>query len=146
MQTKLAVAALTVAVLLLLAFGHAPTAAGEEARKVVEVVYVPEPSLSPAQIIWLARLMQCESGLKAEALNPADTNGLPSRGILQFQDATFASFTVKYGISADVPVAEAQVEIVTYWLLNPGEVRFSQQFPLCVEKLGQPPGSALANS
>jgi hypothetical protein len=109
-----------------------------------KIVYTPEPKLSPAQIIWLAQLMNCESDTKVTALNPADSNGLPSRNILQFQDATYAGFTKLYGIDTspqDSPqtISENQVRIVTEWLLNPGTVRWQRQFPACVEKLGVPP-------
>lgn len=100
--------------------------------------------LSPAQMIWLSKLMVCESGVKEHALNPADSNGLPSRGILQFQDATFRGFTKLYGISTTLEspkaeIAEAQVQIVTHWLLNPGSVKWENQFPNCVKQLGVPP-------
>jgi hypothetical protein len=141
MQTKLAAAALVLAIAILLAAASIPTAAGAEPQETL-VVYVQQPSLTPAQIIWLARLMQCESGMRAEALNPFDTNGLPSRGILQFQDATFAAYTAKYEIPTTTPTHEAQVEIVAEWLLNPGTVTWGNQFPACVRKLGEPPVAA----
>lgn len=103
------------------------------------VVYVDKPSLSPSQIIWIARLMDCESGINHEAINPNDLDNTPSWGILQFKPSTFESFTVKYGIESDLMNPEAQVQIVTYWILNPGEVRWSQQFPACIRKIGEPP-------
>ena len=113
------------------------------AETVPETVYVPQ-GLSSAQIIWLAKLMDCESGVSTHALNPSDSNGLASRNILQFQDATFDAFTVKYGIDVTrndtaQEISEAQVEIVSHWILNQGEVRFESQFPACVRKLGLPP-------
>lgn len=104
-----------------------------------QVVFVPS-ELTPAQIIWFARLMDCESGINEGAINPNDLDNTPSWGILQFKPSTFESFTVKYGISAELMNAEAQVAIVTHWLLNPGEVDWTQQFPACVRKHGVPPG------
>jgi hypothetical protein len=98
-----------------------------------------KPTLTPAQIIWLARLMNCESGIKETAVNPNDLDNTPSWGILQFKDTTFAAFTKRYGIEAELMNAEAQVAIVTEWLLRPGEVDFTIQFPACVSKLGLPP-------
>lgn len=53
------------------------------------IVYVEKPMLSAAQVIWLARLMNCESGIKANAVNPNDLDNTPSWGILQFKDSTF---------------------------------------------------------
>lgn len=110
-----------------------------DGKVIVEPTPVVEPSLTPAQIIWLARLMDCESGINGDAVNPNDLDNTPSWGILQFKTGTFDYFTAKYGISADLMNAEAQVSIVTYWLLHPGEVVWEQQFPACVRKLGVPP-------
>lgn len=140
--TALAVA-LVVAIPLIALAGNASHTYQVEVEK-EKVVYLPEPKLSPSQIIWLAKLMNCESDVKEWALNPSDSNGLPSRGILQFQDATYRGFTVKYGIAvSDVDSnqqkAENQVRIVTKWLLSPGEVTWENQFPACVKKLGTPP-------
>ncbi len=100
---------------------------------------VERPALTPRQIIWLARLMNCESGIKETAINPNDLDNTPSWGILQFKPATFAAFTTRYSISAELMDAEAQVAIVIEWLLRPGEVDWTRQFPACVEKLGIPP-------
>jgi hypothetical protein len=145
MQTKLAAAALIVALLLLLGFASIPTAAGAEPQvvTVTETVYV---GLTPAQVIWLARLMQCESGIKASAVNPNDLDNTPSWGILQFKDTTFSHYADKYGIEGELMDEEAQVAIVTEWLTRPGEVRWGSQFPACVQKLGQPPQAALATA
>lgn len=104
----------------------------------------PDPTLNAAQIIWLAQLANCESDTKIHALNPADSNGKPSRGFLQFQDATFRSYTSIYNLditatSTQQQIAEAQVEIVSRWILNPGAVKWESQFPACVKRLGLPP-------
>ena len=98
-----------------------------------------KPSLSHAQVIWIAQLMNCESDVTATAVNPNDLDNTPSWGILQFKPSTFESFAVKYGIGGELMSAESQVAIVTHWILNPSEVTWSQQFPACIRKIGEPP-------
>ena len=105
---------------------------------VVETVYKSK-ELTPSQIIWLSKLMDCESGIYAGAINPKDLDGTASLGILQFKPQTFKHYSEKYDIDADLMNADAQVQIVTHWILNPGEVEWSQQFPACTDKLGKPP-------
>lgn len=104
------------------------------------VVQEAKPALSPAQVIWLARLMQCESGLKAGAINPNDLDNTPSYGILQFKPSTFigAAIALKLASTTDYMNPELQVAIVTHWVLH-GGIDWTQQFPACVEKLGLPP-------
>lgn len=99
-----------------------------------------EPHLSSAQVIWLARLMSCESGIKASAVNPNDRDNTPSYGILQFKPSTFAFGARDAGIATTTPYMnpEAQVSIVTRWILK-GGIDWHQQFPDCVLKLGLPP-------
>ncbi len=110
---------------------------------VEHVTYTPEPHLSPSQVIWLAQLMQCESGIKRGAVNPNDKDGTPSFGILQFKPETFAWASQMYNAgTTDHMNAEAQVEIVSQWILD-RSVDFSQQFPACVDRLGLPPYQAL---
>lgn len=106
----------------------------------VVVVEVPQPKLSPAQIIWFARLMNCESGIKATAVNPNDLDNTPSYGLLQFKPGTFnaAMRDLKLGTSTDYMDPELQVAIVEQWILR-GGVNWRVQFPACVNKLGLPP-------
>lgn len=134
-----AVAALTTLFLLpIRAHGEPPTP-----EPVVLTVYVEKPALNASQVLWLARLMQCESGLKASAVNPSDLDGTPSLGVLQFKIGTFTHYKAKYGIEGDIMDAVPQVAIVTEWLLRPGEVDWTRQFPACVRKLGLPPVTAV---
>lgn len=96
--------------------------------------------LQPAQIIWLARLMVCESGLKVTAINPNDLDNTPSYGLLQFKPSTYAAAAKKYGLAStmDYMNPEGQVAIVEQWILD-GSVTWGKQFPDCVRKLGSPP-------
>lgn len=113
---------------------------GEPKVEIVTVTeYVEKPTLTPSQVLWLARLMQCESGIKTSAINPNDLDGTPSLGILQFKIGTFDHYKAKYGITGDIMQGEPQIAIVSEWILRPGEVDWTRQFPACVQKLGVPP-------
>ena len=107
-----------------------------------EVVYEKQKTLSPAQVIWLAKLMQCESGIKASALNPNDLDNTPSYGILQFKPSTYISAAIGLGLASttDFKNPEGQVAIVTHWILE-GGIEWTTQFPACVAKLGLPPAN-----
>lgn len=121
-------------------------ALNEDRTKVVvraETLYVPT-GLSAEQIIWLARLMECESGIDAQAVNLVDLDNTASWGLLQFKPSTFSSFTVKYGLQGELMDGTTQVDIVSRWILNPGEVSWQQQFPGCVRKLGEPPSNVVS--
>ncbi len=107
----------------------------------VVTIEVPQPKLSTAQIVWLARLMLCESGGKANAINPKDVDNTPSYGLMQFKPGTFNAYIKKYGITGELMDGVSQVAIVEQWLLHTGEVRWTQQFPSCVAKLGMPPNT-----
>lgn len=98
------------------------------------------PKLSPAQMIWFARLMYCESGMKATAVNPKDLDNTPSYGILQFKPSTFRWGAAQVGIATSTFYmdAESQVAIVENWIIN-GGIDWYQQFPACIKKLGLPP-------
>lgn len=104
------------------------------------VVYVTQPTLSSSQTIWLAKLMQCESGIKGGAINPNDLDNTPSYGILQFKPSTFtaAAIELKLASTTDYMNPASQVAIVTHWILQ-GGIEWEQQFPACVAKLGPPP-------
>lgn len=106
----------------------------------VQVVFTEKPTLTPTQIIWLARLINCESGGKAGAINPNDLDNTPSYGLLQFKPSTYAQFAKKYNLASttDYMNPEGQVAIVQQWILD-GQVRWQQQFPACVAKFGLPP-------
>lgn len=103
-------------------------------------VQVPQKTLNPKQVIWLAKLMQCESGIKAGAINPNDLDNTPSYGILQFKPSTYAGAAKQLGLASttDYLNPEGQVAIVTHWILE-GGIDWSHQFPACVAKLEYPP-------
>ncbi len=88
--------------------------------------------------IWLFNLIQCESGGLADAINPNDTDGTPSYGILQFKRSTFSGFSKKYDIDGDMMDGVAEVEIVRR-MMDDSSVNLHHQFPGCTRKLGLPP-------
>lgn len=98
------------------------------------------PRLSSAQMIWLAKLMLCESGIKEGSINPKDLDNTPSYGLLQFKPSTFQGAAKKYELASttDHMNAESQVAIVINWILD-GSANWRQQFPACTDKLGLPP-------
>lgn len=116
-----------------------PVQVTEVANAEVYITNAVTPHLSPLQVIWLARLMNCESGINEVAINPNDLDNTPSWGILQFKPETLTTFAVKYGLKNELMNAETQVSIVTYWILHPGEIVWEGQFPDCVRKYGLPP-------
>ena len=97
-------------------------------------------TLSYAQKAWLGSLEWCESRGQPDAVNPEDSDGTPSYGILQFKPSTFDEFAKRYGIATTTGYMdpEVQEEIVTQMILR-GDVNWSRQFPACTKKLGYPP-------
>lgn len=104
-----------------------------------KIEYVDTPTLSSAQVIWLAHLMTCESGINKKAVLKIDLDGTSSLGLLQFKQGTFDSYKKKYNLTGEIFDGNTQVDIVTYWILHPGEVDWKWQFPDCVRKYGEPP-------
>lgn len=96
--------------------------------------------LSYEQRAWLGALQWCESRGKPQALNPNDRDHTPSYGILQFKISTFYNYGKLYGIntSKGYKDPEAQIKIVEQMIIK-GGVKWEQQFPDCVKKLGRPP-------
>lgn len=96
---------------------------------------------SAAQAAWIDRLVACESGGNPAAINPKDRDGTPSYGLLQFKPSTFAVFSKAYGIGtpADYMDQVAQRAIVARMMRDPS-ANWHQQFPVCVQRLGLPPG------
>ena len=108
----------------------------EEVEKII-----PEENLTREQRAWLGALEWCESKGKATAVNPKDRDNTPSYGLLQFKPSTFKYYLKRYGIAetkAGYMDPDVQEAIVTQMILR-NDVKWSQQFPDCVKKLGKPP-------
>lgn len=67
------------------------------------------PNLMPDTTIvqMIDKLAMCESGDRADALNPSD-GGSRSVGRLQFKDSTFAHYSKRYGLTGDIWNGEDQ--------------------------------------
>lgn len=100
---------------------------------------VKEPELSHPQELWLAALEYCESRGIPSAINPNDLDGTPSYGAFQFKPDTFDAFTDEYNLpERDLMDADAQRAIVRK-MIRDKSVKWEQQFPGCVKKIGRPP-------
>jgi hypothetical protein len=88
---------------------------------------------------WLTDLEICESGGNPNALNPVDRDGTPSHGLLQFKDTTFEMYRVRYSMGeVELYDPEAQ-RLMVRFMMDDDAVRWEQEFPDCVRKLGRPP-------
>lgn len=97
-----------------------------------------EIALWTAQEEWLAKLELCESSGNPKAINEEDLDGTPSYGLLQFKPSTFDHFSNQYGIEGELMDPEAQRAIVRR-MMGDQDIRWENQFPGCVRKLGRPP-------
>jgi hypothetical protein len=98
-----------------------------------EVVYQ-----TPDREVWLDALIMCESGGNPGAVNPLDLDGTASYGLLQFKPSTFDMYQKRYGIEGELMDPEAQKSIVRR-MMDDDVVRWQNEFPDCVRKLGWPP-------
>ena len=82
----------------------------------------------------LYELAECESGINPLAVNPRDTNGLPSRGLFQYQSETWVAWTTQIDKEKkwNIWSAEDQI-IVTKWAMKKG---LSTHWPTCSKKVG----------
>lgn len=94
--------------------------------------------LEEKQEVWIRQLIQCESTGNPNAINPNDSDGTPSYGLLQFKPSTFEMFSRKYKIKGELMDPVAQKEI-TRRMINDPKVRIENQFPACVKRYGRPP-------
>ena len=137
MKRTILVLAFIIAIVVL---GFAATALSDS-NTVTVVNAEPIPSqLTHQQTAWLGALELCESGGDPAAINPRDSDGTPSYGILQFKPGTYAEFAKLYGLASttDYMNATEQEQIVTQMIVR-GGVDFHQQFPACTHRLGIPP-------
>lgn len=68
----------------------------------------------------VARLIACESQCVSRSI--IDSNDLPSRGILQFQDRTWTGFAAEAGISGD-PMNPADAVQMALWAVQNGKLK-----------------------
>ena len=115
--------------------------------KLSTVTYVAEevivvPKLTHAQQVWKHALEWCESGGNPKAINENDLDGTPSYGAWQFKPATLNGFAKQYGIATTTVMdRKVQEAVLDQMILHRNEIKWSQQFPWCVKKLGYPPAN-----
>jgi len=119
-----------------------------------EEIKIEEPgiTLTHQQEVWMGALEWCESRGEKEAINEEDLDGTPSYYSFQFKPGTFRGYGEKYGVLEKGKTEEEimellkrydlQKEIVRHMVLDES-VRWDQQFPWCVKKLGPAPKSVL---
>jgi len=103
-----------------------------------EVVCEGEAYASPKQEEWIKKLEICESSGNPKAINPKDRDGTPSYGSFQFKPSTFDMYSKRYGTLGKLMDRKSQYEIVVRMMDDPA-VRWQNEFPDCVRKLGTPP-------
>lgn len=110
-----------------------------EALAEEEIVEI-KVELNYQQKAWLGALQWCESRGNPKAINPNDRDNTPSYGILQFKPSTFNYYQARYGTDKGTGYMDpdAQTAIVEQMIIR-NDVKWSQQFPECVRKLGKPP-------
>ena len=98
--------------------------------------------LTPEQRAYLGALEWCESRGKPGAINPKDSDGTPSFGILQFKPSSYAYFESRYDLATTTSYMDkdGQEAIVEQMMIR-NDVTWTHQFPGCVHKLGTPPQS-----
>ncbi len=99
------------------------------------------PKLSHAQMVWSYALEYCESRGNKDAINPKDLDGTPSLGAMQFKPSTLVYFADKYNVAISTSTMDydSQRAVLEQMILHKDEIKWSQQFPWCVKKLGPPP-------
>ena len=98
----------------------------------------PEWLFNHQREVWLANLEWCESHGIPSAVNPKDNDGTPSFGAFQFKPATFRGYSKKYGLTGSLMDYESQKAIMLR-MLDDKDVRWENEFPACIRKLGLPP-------
>ena len=143
METKIKI--LIVLIVIGLLFGMSKVA-GYVSR---ETYIAPEPDLvTHAQKVWISALEWCESRGKPSAVNAKDLDGTPSYYSFQFKPGTFRYYGEKYNVIEKELSDEAIMEkmksqelqqlIVENMVADSKNIKWEQQFPWCVKKLGRP--------
>ncbi len=141
-----------IAAVVILAAGWAIGMAANRETRIVENIHFvrsfTEEHLTARQRAWLGALEWCESRGDGTAVNWADRDGTPSFYWFQFKPATFKAYGEKYGlIPTGLTLGGTMLEMESYattqkivvTMISDTDVKWSQEFPACVKKLGTPP-------
>ena len=106
----------------------------------IVITDIPQPTLTHQQKVWMYALEWCESNGINSAINPNDLDNTPSYGAFQFKPSTLDFFAKKYGVATTTVMDyEVQRKVVEQMVLHRDEIKWQNQFPWCVKKLGRPP-------
>jgi len=99
-----------------------------------------DPAIATERSAWLGALEWCESQGNPKAINPRDSDGTPSYGLLQFKPSTYAEFAKLYGLASTTDYMNPieQIQIVEHMIID-NRVNLHHQFPACVAHIGMPP-------
>ena len=103
---------------------------------------ISEEKLMQDRETWLEDLVMCESSGRPEAINPKDVDGTPSYGLLQFKPSTFEMYIKRYKMTGELMDEEVQKAIVRK-MMDDEKVKWQNEFPDCVKRLGTPPQRVL---
>lgn len=105
--------------------------------------------LTHAQVTWIGALEWCESHARHTAVNKVDRDGTPSYYSFQFKPSTFKYFGETYGV---IPKGlneqgvfekmqdyEIMRTVVEKMVIDRKNIKWQNQFPDCVKRLGVPP-------
>lgn len=137
-----------------------PIQGPETIERATEETIVQPAELTPLQENWLLRLRLCESGDSQNAINPKDLDGTESAGLYQFKHTppslrvgkrpnTWQYYVQKYDLFGWQAWEDADWEnaLMSGWhqhqvlirMLSDPDVKWTQEFPACVKRLGLPP-------
>lgn len=102
------------------------------------------------QMVWIYALEFCESSGNNNAVNPKDRDGTPSYYAFQWKPDTFIYYASKrYKIIRDdlefadymnlMSDYDLQLEIIKRMVGERDKIKWLNEFPVCVKKLGLPP-------
>lgn len=109
----------------------------------------PKELVTHAQKVWISALEWCESRGRPSAVNKKDKDGTPSYYSFQFKPGTFRYYGEMHGVISSgmtdselmekMTDQEVQQLIVEHMVQDQKKIKWEQQFPMCVKKLGRPP-------
>ena len=145
---KIVLIGIVIVALAFVAWPHKAVTSENEESTVPAEIEPPKPKLTHRQEVWLYALEWCECHAVHTAINEVDLDGTPSYYAFQFKPGTFRSYGEIYevipkGLTQEeimelLKSYELQREIVKNMILDPS-IKWTQQFPGCVKKLGLPP-------
>lgn len=102
-----------------------------------------------AQKVWISALEWCESRGKPSAVNAKDRDGTASYYSFQFKPGTFRYYGEKYLVLEPDLDEETLFErmkdqkvqhlILEHMVKDQKNIKWGNEFPMCVKKLGKPP-------